>query len=66
MKYKMQFRTDKFEGLYPVYEPFFKEVQALGGTISDTFIEFPDSIDIDTVAKLVKPYHDYIRLTPLE
>lgn len=68
MKYKLRFRTDKFEGIYQVYKPFFNGVKELGGTVSqnDGIIEFPDSIDNDTISKLVKPYHDYIQLTAFD
>ncbi len=65
MKYKMSFRADKFEGLYPVYEPFFASVKEIGGIICGDSITFPDSICVNTIEELVKPFSDYIQLSSI-
>ena len=59
----MLFQKDKFEGLYPVYKPFFDSVKSLGGEIANAVIVFPDTVKEEDVVKIVKPYKDYIQLT---
>lgn len=65
MKYQMRIQPAKFEGLYPVYEPFFKSVKGIGGVINDNIIDFPETVGIDVVCELVKPYADHIQLSPI-
>lgn len=66
MKYRMKIRSDKFEGLYPVYDPFFQSVKEVGGVIDGNIIDFPNTVGEDEVNKLVKPYADYILLSSIE
>lgn len=62
MKYKVSIKKSKFEGLYPVYKPFFDSVTKLGGVSDGDIISFPDSVSDDDVTNIVKPYKDYILL----
>lgn len=62
MKYKVSMQKSKFEGLYPVYKPFFDSLKKLGGVFDGDIITFPDSVSDDDVTDIVKPYKDYIKL----
>lgn len=65
MQYRVLINVRRTEGLYPVYEPFFDEIVALGGICSDTIIEIPDSVDFGLICDIVKKYRDYIQIVPI-
>lgn len=62
MKFKIAVQKSKFEGLSPIYMPFFDSVTKLGSTTSDTTIVFPDTVTEEDISNMLKPYRDYVLL----